>query len=153
MEDEELTVYINRNSYGINILNIPNLGVLEKLTEHYWIMNDEEFIQSHNLFKLWWGQNSRLVDTVEFGNSVLFNGKKCLIGLVNGDWIFGSIILTKDISKEYVVRCCPPRYSLITKTERDVFLKVSSDELKCIIDFKNPLKFEKILKDQKYGEK
>ena len=42
MEDEELTVYIN--SYRINLLNIPNLGVLEKLTEYYWIMNDEEFI-------------------------------------------------------------------------------------------------------------
>ena len=151
MEDEELILYVN--SYRINILNIPNLGTLEKLTEHYWIMNDEEFIQSHDLFKLWWGQNSRLVDTIEIGIKVLFNGKKCLIGLVNGDWILGSTFLTKDISKEYVIHCCPPRYSLITKTEKDTVLKVSSDELKCIIDFKNPLKFEKILKDQKYGEK
>lgn len=146
--EEELILYLNSRS--LQRLEIPKLGIIEKLTSHYWISEEFGLIPRIDIFNEWWkngvGKRTRHGQCSE----ELFSKEKCLVNFENRNgswWMYGTLHLIKSYSSDYYVIVPEPRYSLNHEEERSGTLRIDNENLKAIISFKDSDKFEKIIKN------
>lgn len=146
--EEELILYLNSRS--LQRLKIPKLGIIEKLTNHYWISEEFGLIPRIDVFSTWW--RNKVGEQTEPSQcpKELFNGEKCLVNFENENssgWMYGTTYLMESYFSDYYVIVPEPRYSLDHSEERSGTLRIDSGVLRAVISFRDPDKFEKIIKN------
>lgn len=146
--EEELILYLNSRS--LQRLEIPRLGIIEKLTSHYWISEEFGLIPRIDIFSKWWGDEIGKQTRHGQCSEELFSGEKCLVNFrSDGRWMYGTTYLMKSYCSDYYVLMPEPRYSLTYNKERSGSgtLRLDNEILRAVISFRDPDKFEKIIKN------